>query len=177
MPSQPRRSAFFWFVVLACPAYAALAVFTTHVLVRDFRHTKDAGWTARADDTGWFVATIDPAGAAAGRLERGDRLSALNGDTRAAVLGPSFFVNVPIGETYRVDLERRDRRVSVELLLRVGPGRQLWTVFLIVSMAFFVSGSVLGLLRPRDAQVRLFSALTMTVAFGTILETLSAPRP
>ena len=134
MPNQSRRPLFYWFVVCTIPLYAALWLFSGHVLIRDFHHSKAYGWTLAARDTGWVFTTVDENGPAAGRLEVGDRLLALNGDTRAAVLGYLFFANAPLGEIYRLDVDRRGTPVSMDLLMAEGPGRQLWLVFLIVSI-------------------------------------------
>jgi len=127
-------------------------------------------------DTGWVVATVDENGPAAGRLEPGDRLLALNGDERVAVLGSLFFANARVGEIYRLDVDRRGTRTSVDLLMAVGPGRQMWLVFLTVSIAFFAVGAALGVVRPEDPQVRLITALMIAAACGMILEVLGSIR-
>jgi len=146
------------------------------VLVREFHHSKAFGWTMTARDTGWVVATVDERGPAAGRLEPDDRLLALNGDGRVALLGYLFFANAPVGEIYRLDVDRRGTRTSVDLLMAVGPGRQMWLVFLTVSIAFFAVGAALGVLRPEDPQVRLITALMIAAACGMILEVLGGIR-
>ena len=76
-------------------------------------------------ETGHVVASVDENGPAAGRLEPGDRLLALNGDWRVAPLGYLFFANARVGEIYRLDVDRRGMRTSVDLLMAVGPGRQM----------------------------------------------------
>src|SRR5439155_16101309 len=145
-------------------------------LLREFHHSKAYGWTLTARDAGWVFATVDENGPAAGRLEAGDRLLALNGDGRAAVLGYLFFANAPVGQTYRLDVDRRGTRISVDLLMPVGPGRQMWLVFLTVSVAFFAVGAALGVLRPEDPQVRLITALMIAAACGMMLEVLGGVR-
>ena len=101
---------------------------------------------------------------------------ALNGDTRAAVLGYLFFANAPVGEIYRVDVDRHGEPKHYDILMAVGPGRQLWLVFLTVSFAFFVCGAGLGLLRPQDPQVRLIAVLLIAAACTTIHEVLGSVR-
>ena len=176
MTIQSRRPAFFWFVVCSIPLYAALWLFSGHLLIRDFHHSKAYGWTLAADETGWVFTSVDRNGAAAGRLEVGDRLLALNGDTRAAVLGYLFFANAPVGQVYHLDVDRRGTPMSMDLLMAVGPGRQLWLVFLIVSITFFIAGAALGVLRPEDPQVRLISGLMMAAGCGMTLEVLGGNR-
>ena len=167
---------FFWLVVCAVPLYVALWLFSGYVLVRDIHHSKAMGWTMTPRDNSWVVATVDEKGPAAGRLEPGDRLLALNGDARAAVLGYFFFVNAPVGELYRLDLNRRGAPVSIDVLMAVGPGRPMWLVFLTVSIAFFAAGAALGILRPEDPQVRLIAATMIAAACPMIHEVFSGIR-
>jgi hypothetical protein len=176
MPDQPRRPAFLWLVLLVCGVYASLFAFTAYVSARYYGIVKNPGWIVRPADTGWIVADVDKTGAAAGRIERGDRLLAINGDERCAVLGVSLFVNVRGGDTYRVDLDRHGQRVSVDLLLPLANGRYLWPLFQICGLVFFVCGAALGFLRPQDGQVRFASVLLMSVGFTTLLEALGPPR-
>ena len=176
MSDQPRRPVFFWLVLLICGLYAGLFVFTVYAVARYYGVEKAPGWRALADGRGWFVSDVDDAGPAAGRIQLGDRLLAINGDQRCAVLGNSWFVNVRGGDTYRVDLDRHGQRVSVDLLLPLAGGRYLWPIFLVCSLAFFICGAALGLLRPQDSQVRFVSLLLMSVGSTALQEALGAPR-
>src|SRR6266508_2641328 len=176
MPDQPRRTAFLWLVLLICGVYAGLFAFTAYVSARYYGIVKNPGWTVRPAATGWIVADVDDTGAAAGRIERGDRLLAINGDERCAVLGVSLFINVRGGDTYRVDLDRHGQRVSVELLLPLAGGRYLWPLFQFCGLVFFVCGAALAFLRPQDAQVRFVSVLMMSFGFTTLIEALGPPR-
>lgn len=176
MPNQSRRPAFFWLVVCTVPLYAALWLFSGHVQVREFHHSKAFGWTMTAGKTGQVVATVDDNGPATGRLESWDRLLALNGDRRVALLGALFFSNVRVGEMYRLDVDRRGTQMSFGLLMAVGPGRQYEFVFLIISIAFFAAGAALGVLRPEDPQVRLITALMIAAACAMIFEVLGGLR-
>ena len=113
---QQRRPAFFWLVLLICVVYAGFLAFTIYAVVRYYGVEKAPGWSAtRNDGTGWFVSEVDTGGPAAGRIQVGDRLLAINGDQRRAVIGSFQWVFVDGGKTYRVDLDRGGERVSVEL--------------------------------------------------------------
>ena len=94
------------------------------ISIRHYGPLKAPGWVARPEYSGWFVTSIASGGPADGRLEVGDRLLAINGDERAAVIGTSYWRHLPAGETYRVDIERRGIRRSVELCA-VRPGRPM----------------------------------------------------
>jgi hypothetical protein len=176
MSDQPRRSPFVWLVLFLCVVYAVLSVWAGIVSVRYYGMAKSPGWEVRAASAGWFVSSVDADAEAAGKIERGDRLLALNGDERAAVLGRPLFDNVPAGGTYRVELDRQGQRVSLELLLPVIRSRLLWPIFQFVGLVFFICGAALALLRPTDPQVRLVGGTLMAVAFTTLLEAEGAAR-
>ena len=175
--SDQRRPAFFWFAVLLSGVYVAFLAFTIHAIVSHYGVVKDSGWTLRVAGSGWYVSGVEADGPAAGQVELGDRLLALNGDERAAVIGASQFRNVSGDEIYRVDVERRGQRVSLQLRLRIVPGRKLDFLMALVGVAFFVCGAALVLLRPRDPQTRLIGVLMIVVATNTLFASLSPPRP
>ena len=150
MSDQPSRPVFFWLVLLVCVVYAGLFAFTVYAVTRYYGVEKAPGWSAtRNDGTAWFVSNVDPEGPAAGRIQLGDRLLAINGDERRAVIGLFQWVFVDGGKTYRVDLDRRGERVSVELPMPLVSGQRLTPIYALVGLAFFICGAVLALL-PRD---------------------------
>jgi hypothetical protein len=175
MSDQPRRPVFFWLVVLACVVYAGLFAFTIYAVGRYYGVEKDPGWSVtRNDGTAWFVSGVDKAGPAAGSIQVGDRLLAINGDDRRAVIGFFQWVFVDGGKTYSVDLDRGGERVSVELPMPLVSGQRLTPIYALVGLAFFICGAVLALLRPQDPQVRLAGAFLMSVGFVTLLMTLQS---
>ena len=175
-PYSQRRPAFVWLVALLSVAYLAYLAFTIDVVATHYGIVKDPGWTVRVTGKGWFVATVEADGPAAGKVEVGDRLLALNGDTRAAVIGTAQFRDVTGGQPYGVELERDGRRLAVEMPLRLSRGRLVDPLFLLVSVGFFVCGAGLAMLRPRDPQVRLIGATMIFVAFNGLFGALSPPR-
>ncbi|HYV05789.1 MAG TPA: PDZ domain-containing protein, partial [Blastocatellia bacterium] len=175
MSNQPRRPVFFWLVILTCVVYAGLFAFAVYAVARYYGVEKSPGWSAtRNDGTGWFVSSVDAEGPAAGRIQVGDRLLAINGDERRAVIGWFQWVFVDGGKTYRVDLDRGGERVSVELPMALVSGQRLTPIYALVGLAFFMCGAVLALLRPQDPQVRLAGAFLMSVGFITLLMTLQS---
>lgn len=169
----PRRwPAFVWLVLLVCAVYAGLFAFTVYAVARYYGIEKAPGWSGRSETTGWMVSAVDAAGPAAGRIQPGDRLLAINGDQRRAVVGPYQWIFVDGGKPYRVDLDRRGERVSLELPLPLVRGQQLTPIYAVVGLAFFICGAALALLRARDPQVRLGGAFLMSVGFATIPLTL-----
>jgi hypothetical protein len=150
MSDQPRRPVFFWLVLLVCVVYAGLFAFTIYAVACYYGVEKAPGWSTRTDGRSWFVSDVDDAGAAAGRIQLGDRLLAINGDQRRAVIGWFQWALVDGGKTYRVDLDRRGERVSVELPMPLVPGQRLTPIYALVGLAFFICGATLALLRPRS---------------------------
>src|SRR4029434_3182177 len=116
MTDQQRRPAFFWLVLLICVVYASFFAFTIYAVVHYYGVEKAPGWSAtRNDGTAWYVSEVDLGGPAADRIQVGDRLLAINGDQRRAVIGLFQWVVVDGGKTYTVDLDRNGERASVEL--------------------------------------------------------------
>jgi hypothetical protein len=173
MSDQPRRPVFFWLVLLICVVYAGLFAFTVYAVARYYGVEKDPGWSVTGNDgRAWYVSYVDEAGPAAGRIQVGDRLLAINGDQRRAVIGWFQWVFVDAGKTYSVDFDRGGERVSFELLMPLVPGQRLTPIYALVGLAFFICGAALALLRPQDPQVRLAGAFLMSVGFVTLLLTL-----
>ena len=98
------------------------------------------------------------------------------GDQRSAIVGVSYWRHVRAGSTYRVDLERRGARVSVDLRLPLGPGRPFDIVFGLYALVFFACSAALGLLRPGDRQVRLVASCLMALGIATLTATLATFR-
>lgn len=172
MNDQSRRPVFFWLVLLTCVVYAGLFAFTAYAVAKYYGVEKDSGWSVtRNDGTAWFVSHVDAAGPAAGRIQVGDRLLAINGDERRAVIGWFQWVFVDGGKAYTVDLDRRGERVSVQLPMALVPGQRLTPIYALVGLAFFICGASLALLRPQDPQVRLAGGFLMSVGFVTLLMT------
>jgi len=177
MSDQPRRPVFFWLVVLTCVVYAGYFAFTVYAVARYYGVEKAPGWVAQTDGRAWYVSDVDDAGPAAGRIQRGDRLLAINGDERYAVEGLLVWSFVEGGTTYRVDLGRRGERVSFELPLPLVSGQRLTPILGLVGLAFFICGAALALLRPHDPQVRLAGVFLMSVGFTTLQQPLQATHP
>ena len=152
--------------------FALAVVVSLFIAIRHYGPLKAPGWVARPDYSGWFVTGIERGGPADGRLEVGDRLLAINGDERAAVIGTSYWRHLPAGETYRVDIERHGLRRSVELLLPFGPSRPADLVYQCYSLIFFLCGAALGLARPGDRQVRVIALCLAALAAGTVNATM-----
>jgi tRNA A-37 threonylcarbamoyl transferase component Bud32 len=166
MPGGSIKPPSYWLTVLACAVYLVVFAFSAYALSRYYGIRKSPGWTLSVSGSAWVVSSVAPAGPAAGRVEPGDRLLAVNGDSRSAVLGFFQLRDIQVGETYRVDLERRGERRQIELRLNLASGNPLQPSFLLYSLVFFACGAALALLRPRDPQVRLMGWSMMMVGLS-----------
>src|SRR3984893_750492 len=144
MSDEPRRPVFFWVVLLTCVVYAGLFAFTVYAVARYYGFEKAAGWSCdRTDGTAWFVTHVDDAGPAAGRIQVGDRLLAVNGDERRAVIGFFQWLNEDGSKTYTVDLDRRGERVSLELPMALVSGQRLTAIYALGGFACVICGAAL----------------------------------
>jgi hypothetical protein len=176
MRDRPYRSAFVWLIVLICVVYAGFCAVTISAVVRHFGVEKDPGWNIRVDAKGWIVSDVNAAGPAAGHIEPGDHLLALNGDDRAAILGAANWMDLKAGETYRVDLDRQGQRVSYELPMMTVSRRKMYPIFGLCGLVFFGVGAVLAFARPDDGQVRLVGLDLMLVGFFGLNEMIGSAR-
>src|SRR5689334_24246140 len=77
--------------------------FGAWVIITQAETAKLFGWEAALRNHGWIVSGVDPSGAAAGKLQNGDRLLAFNEDRRAEQIGPELFMHfLPPRSTYTV---------------------------------------------------------------------------
>jgi hypothetical protein len=99
----------------------AAHLFAGLLFLRHGGQVKDFGWTAALRAGGREVASVDPAGPAAGRLAVGDHLLAVNGDLRIGrVWGLHFFAVKP-GDVYTLRIGRGSEVKEVTLVV----GRRL----------------------------------------------------
>jgi hypothetical protein len=125
------------------------------------------GWSAVRESGSVRVSDVDGDGPVAHTLKIGDRLLTINTFPPVGQgLGPVALMDLRAGDTYQVTVERSGQIVALDLAMgRAGADRMWLTRWLlaIVSLAFFVSGCVIGLLRPDDRIARLYASLAMLI--------------
>jgi GAF domain-containing protein len=137
-------------------------------LVRHGGAARSLGWTAAPQGNVWVVDSVEPGGPADGRLQVGDHLVSLDGDTVVAHRGAAYLADLaPIGSTYTLGVERDGRDLAYVLAVDSGksalPSR---LVFLFISLVWCGVGLFIGYARPDDSLARL--AFAAAVATGIV---------
>jgi eukaryotic-like serine/threonine-protein kinase len=166
-------------ILVAAYGFAAAAAFRIGGAVRDY------GWTAESRDGAWVIRDARPDTG----LRVGDRLVAIDGDARAAV--GWFWARLrtlPVDTPYIVEVRRAAAPQTVSIALRVGESRSPWNladlaVFVLLGLAFAVTGWLVGLLRPDLGVARRMTVTWLVLAAGLvhqvlhpIVEYLTAPE-
>ena len=149
-PTSHRRPVFFWIVVATGVVMLALHAFAWASALRRKDQVISLGWHKRTEGSADIVSAVDVGSPAAGRLEVGDRVLAIDG-TPAPEGYMQIFVR-RLEDPYSVLVRRGDdvRQVRLWLAITSEPGhfRRQVLPYLVASMAFGLVGIVVGLLRP-----------------------------
>lgn len=161
-------SAYFWlFVVLDFVAVGVYG-YATSVINRYGTLTVDQGWNATAEGAGWRITYVRASGAAAGRLSVGDRVLAVNGDTRIAGLGLIRATgSVYPGNRYFLRVQREGVVSEIALtnaIVQARRGMAEIVSYLAVSVSFLLTAVLIGLLQPDQRIARRGYAALMTQA-------------
>ncbi len=165
-------------------AVCLLYVFASVVIYRYGPQALQPGWTAARSAGGWYIRTVDANGPAAGILETGDRILAMDGDTRYAEADPALKVNfLAPGQWYSIQVAIGGAQRMGRLQWRAtrnGTNAAFYLSLLISGLVFFVAGMALGLARPGTALTRLGSIASLAFAIhvsGLILWPFAAIVP
>ena len=146
-------------------------VLTSAVVIRYGADTREFGWSPGRGDPPAVVRDVAPAGAAAGLLQPGDVIVALDGDRRVARLGSrSFSQLLRPGPRYTLTVRRDD--VERRVTLTVGRGTSVEQARLSYSLLFdaltwFVVATLIALFRPEQVVSR--SAYLAGMALGLFM--------
>ncbi|MGH9944466.1 MAG: protein kinase domain-containing protein, partial [Pyrinomonadaceae bacterium] len=110
----------------------------------------------------WYVAGVDPRSEAAQLLRAGDRILAVDGDTRVERIGPWLRLRtIPAGQPYTIRVARESgRQEEFTLSPRLGSGTDTALLGSLASLVYFAFALFVGLLKPghRAAQLASLSA-------------------
>jgi eukaryotic-like serine/threonine-protein kinase len=162
------RHPFVYLVWCAALLSAAMFVHAASILVRTGGETTTTGWTDMRRDGHWIVATVDPEGAAAGRLQPGDRLVSFNGQQLVGRAGVMFYRRtLGIGQTYRLVLDRQGEQVELTLAVARGPNVLATRLtYFVACLVWCVIGLFIGWARPDYAAARLAFGAAVTTGLG-----------
>ena len=161
------KPAYFWIALGLGLALLGLYPASAWFLVEHGGSARSLGWSWQAQPEGPRVTSVDPAGPAAGRLQVGDLILAVDDDARAAHALSAHLSVLRAGRPYTVRLVRGSgaRDVTLAVVLERVDGRLAQCLpFLLVSLAFFVTGVFVGLVRPDDPAARLCSISSLLSA-------------
>ena len=157
-PFWSHRPRFFWFVLVSSAILLCVFPFQLYEILHFGDNLASPGWFASASPSGWTVERVVKSGPAAGKLQRGDKLLAINGDARAARVGPRWFLaHAGPGDSYTVEVQRGPNRVALELRMASVhvPDQRLWgSIQVCVALIFLVIGAMVGLAKPDEASGR-----------------------
>jgi tRNA A-37 threonylcarbamoyl transferase component Bud32 len=167
-----RKPLFFWIAGLLGFVMLALYLFAGVMISRYGSVTRDPGWKPERRDGRWYVADVDPQGAAAGNLQAGDVILAINDDPRIASIDSSELWWVTARQdAYSLEVKRGSEQRHFELQLERTQSYRNLGVFLsniAASLGFYLVGLMLGLLKPEDRLTRRASLTLLAWASYTL---------
>jgi hypothetical protein len=153
-----RKPLFFWIALLLGGVMLALYLFAGVMVSRYGTVTRDSGWKPERREGQWYVAEVDPRGPAAGTLQTGDLILAVNDDPRIGRIdSPDVWWVIARQDAYTVEVKRGSEQRHLELQPeRRQNYRNLGGILsnLAASLGFYLVGLMLGLLKPEDRVTR-----------------------
>jgi len=160
--SRVRRHPFFWVVGITLVGLVALFGYAAWRMPQD---VEVFGWQGVRRGAVTVVASVDPAGPAAGMLQPGDRLLSLNGDVNVAWGGAGLHrLSLGIGDHYRIQVNRGG--ATKEYVLEVNgrrPDLRFPLAYFLIGLVWCAVALFIGFARPQDGLARLaFGAASLT---------------
>ena len=161
-------------------AVFALAVFAFEAvtIAREGGARKPLGWSYTLADKRWVVERVAPDGPAAGMLQPGDRISAVDGDPGAARIGPRWFLRDSPGRgDYTLTIDRAGSEITQRIpwpTTYSSVERSWQWVHLATGLIYLAVGLLIVFARPDSAVARsavTFNMLTLGFFLTVVLET------
>jgi len=167
-----RKPLFFWIAVLLGSLMLGFYLFGGVMVARYGTVTRDSGWKPERRAGQWYVAEVDPQGAAFGKLQAGDLILAINDDPRIASIGsPDVWWVIARQDAYTVEVNRGSEQRHFELQVERTQNYRNLGVFLsnlAASLGFYLVGVTLGLVKPEDRLTRRASLTLLAWASYTL---------
>jgi DNA-binding winged helix-turn-helix (wHTH) protein/TolB-like protein/Tfp pilus assembly protein PilF len=176
--ARPRA---FW---LASAALALTVVFYLFTCALAWRYgaTDRFGYRTRLRAGQQTIQEVHPRSPAAGRLESGDRIVALDGDTRFSRVEPAVRLQtLPEGQSYTLRVQRGASELAVTLAATTYPTAdvarwQLIVTHLLRALVCLAVALLLLWLKPNEAFALLACAAFLTIGVSEMRETLNPLR-
>lgn len=161
-PSE-RRPWFFWFTIIAGLIFIGFGAFVVSMVFK-YHRLDQYGYTTNPGQQGVIVTDVDPGGPAAGKLEPGDKILAINGNTRFSRITQSFWRSSFLeGENLSLRIERNGIEREYSVSHDKYPASQATIDFRFDRniayipryMACLIVALIIGLLKPTEKRARL----------------------
>ena len=163
--AQPKKKPRSFWVLLAVDLLAlGLYIFGAVLIYRYGPVTSTLGWDANLEGVHWRIVQVDVPGPAANTLKLGDEIEELNGRPTTATLGADL-ESTPPGTSYSVRVSRNGTESKFTLERAIVPnglGAAGTASYLAVSLAFFLTAVLIGLMKPAQRMARLGWAALLT---------------
>lgn len=175
---KPVKPAFFWVICGFGLILLGYFIFAAVQLYRLGPLQLEIGWSAVEQPKGcWKVNHVDPQGPAAGKLQAGDQLVAINHESRVATYGPGYLRWVqPFGGPYTIRVIQNGTEKDFSLTSQLADTHQMWPLLLmqfVTGAVFFGVGMSIGILKPDEFTTRLGSVTMLVAAITFLKNTLS----
>ncbi len=175
-----RKSRYWYLGLWSVCAVIAAAAMTLEVMtiVREGGARKELGWTYGRVDSQWEIQSVSAAGPAAGLLQAGDRIAAVDGDRRVTKIGPRWYLrDTPDRSSYSLTVVRGGREIvmSVPWPVTFSNAERTWQwVHLVTALAYLGVALLLAVAAPDSIFARravVVNMLTLGFFFTVVLET------
>ena len=147
-------------------------------IAREGGARKPLGWSYQLRDKSWIVSSVDPAGPAAGLLEPGDRIAAIDGNANAATIGPRWILrDRPDHDSYGLTIERSGvaRNLTLPWPTMYSSTERAWQWVHLATGVVYIAVALLVVFARPDSRVArnavVFNMLTFGFFLTVVLET------
>ncbi len=171
---------FFWFIILAFLLFIGFGLFAASMIFK-YHHLDKYGYNTRLGAHGIIVAAVDPDGPAAGKLQPGDLIVALNGDSRFSRISQFFWrSSILEGGNFSVTIDRHGNKREFVISNNYYPASKStidsrWRrniAYLPRYLACPIVALLIGLLKPEDKRARLGSLAFLAISHQAVSYTL-----
>jgi hypothetical protein len=174
-PSEPRPW-FFWFTIMAGLIFVGFGLFVAWMIFK-YHRLDQYGYTIIAEPSGVIITAVDPSGPAAGKLEPGDKILAINGDARFSRVTQFFWRSSFLqGGRLSLRIERNGAEQELDIRADKYPASQSTVdsrldrniAYLPRYLVSLIVALLIGLLKPGDKRARLGACAFLMISHQAI---------